>query len=160
VSPPPANAIDDRPASQVADEARRILTLTRSDTFAAFQVLERQLAVVMLRTQVLLSLCGIVITVTGFSGRAIAQTSLLARLSITGGIVVVLAAAAVAIVGVLRLKWMTQTLADDPLATLVNAIEIRERKTRYLGVAQLLFVCGFALYCTAIAQLLMAARPV
>jgi len=147
------------PDARAGDEARRILALAGADTFSAFQVLERQLSVVVLRAQVLLSLCGIVITVTGFSGRAIAQTSLLARVSITGGIFVVLAAAAVALVGVLGLTWMTQTLTDDPLATLANAIQIRERKTRYLAVAQLLFVGGFALYCTAIAQLLMAARP-
>ena len=38
-------------------------------------MVERQLSVLVLRTQVMLSLSGIVITVTGFSGRAIAQTS-------------------------------------------------------------------------------------
>ena len=63
-----------------------------------------------LRTQVMLSLSGIVVTVTGFSGRAIAETSSLARSSIAAGILVVLASAAVAIWGVLRLSWLTQTI--------------------------------------------------
>ncbi len=138
------------------DEAARILKLARDDHFQALQVIERQLGVVVLRTQVLLSLCGIVITVTGFSGRAIAQTSFLARLSISAGIFVVLAAAAVSIVGVLRLKWLTQVVTDDPQSTIENAIAVRNQKSRYLAVSQLLFVAGFLLYCTAIAQLLMA----
>jgi hypothetical protein len=140
----------------VREEATRILKLAGDDHLEALQVVERQLGVVVLRTQVLLSLCGIVITVTGFSGRAIAQTSFAARLSISIGIFVVLMAAATAIVGVLRLQWLTQIATDEPLSTLENAIHIREAKAKYLATALILFVIGFTLYCAAIAQLLMA----
>jgi hypothetical protein len=56
-------------------EAERILALAKGDTLKAYEMVERQLSVLVLRTQVILSLSGIVITVTGFSGRAIAQTS-------------------------------------------------------------------------------------
>jgi hypothetical protein len=140
------------------DEAGRILALTKGDGFAALQVVERQLGVVVLRTQVLLSLCGIVITVTGFSGRAIAATSWSARLCISIGIFVVLMAAAVAIGGVLRLRWLTQVATSDAHETVARAIGIRNAKGRFLGVALVLFVAGFALYCAAIAQLLMAAQ--
>jgi hypothetical protein len=42
------------------------------------------------------------------------------------------------------------------METLVRAIEIRDRKSRFLGAALVLFVLGFSLYCAAIAQLLMA----
>jgi hypothetical protein len=72
----------------------------------------------------------------------------------------VLAAAAAAIWGVLRLNWLTQTIQTDPIAMLVRQIEIRDAKSRYLSAALLLFVIGFSLYCFAIAQLLLAARPV
>jgi hypothetical protein len=113
--------------------------------------------VLVLRTQVMLSLSGIVITVTGFSGRAIAQTSLLARMSVVAGLMLVLAAAAVAVAGVLRLDWLTRTLEDDTLATIRHALGLRDRKTRSLRIALLLFVLGFALYCLAVAQLLVAA---
>jgi hypothetical protein len=139
------------------EEAERILNLARGDTLKAYEMVERQLSVLVLRTQVMLSLSGIVITVTGFSGRAIAQTNALARGSIAAGIFVVLAAAAAAIWGVLRLQWLTQTLHDDPVTMLTRQIEIRNRKSRFLMVALLLFVVGFALYCFAIAQLLLAA---
>jgi len=112
-----------------------------------------------LRTQVLLSLSGIVITVTGFSGRQIAETSDLARWCIAGGILVVLAAALVAIGGVLRLRWLTQVIADTPAETVARGVALRDAKARSLGFAMVLFGVGFSLYCVAIAQLLIHARP-
>ena len=146
------------PADPRREEAEQILRLA-GDPLKAYEMVERQLSTLVLRTQVVLSLSGIVITVTGFSGRAIAETSKLARLSITGGILLVLCAAAVAIGGVLRLKWLSQRMAVDPVATLVGALGIRDKKSRFLTVSLALFVAGFALYCLAIAQLLLAARP-
>jgi hypothetical protein len=142
------------------DEAERIYKLVGGDTLKAYEMVERQLSVLVLRTQVMLSLSGIVVTVTGFSGRAIAQTSNLARYSIAAGIMVVLSSAAVAIWGVLRLHWLTQAIEEDTIAMLTKGIEIRDAKSLYLRMALVLFVCGFSLYCFAIAQLLLAARPV
>jgi hypothetical protein len=141
------------------EEAEQILNLANGDALRAYEMVERQLSVLVLRTQVMLSLSGIVVTVTGFSGRAIAQTSMLARVSIAAGIFVVLAAAAVAIWGVLRLRWLTQTIEPDALKMLTRGLEIRDAKSRFLGAALALFVVGFGLYCFAIAQLLLAARP-
>jgi hypothetical protein len=139
------------------DEAQQVLALTGGDPLRAYELIDRQLGVLVLRTQVLLSLSGIVITVTGFSGRAIAEVGPLARGSIAAGIMVVLASAVAAIGGVLRLRWLTQQLDTDLLRMVERAIEVRDRKGRFLSVALLLFVVGFSLYCFAIAQLLLAA---
>jgi hypothetical protein len=141
------------------EEAQQILTLVRGDALAAYDLVERQLSVLVLRAQVMLSLSGIVVTVTGFSGRAIAETSQLARASISAGILVVLAAAVTAIGGVLKLRWLTQELSDDVVEMLARSIVARDRKARFLALSLLLFVIGFGLYCFAIAQLLLAARP-
>lgn len=138
-------------------EAERVLALCNGDALRAFEIVQAQLSVLVLRTQVMLSLSGIVITVTGFSGKAIAETSELARASIVSGLAIVLLAAAVSVGGVLRLRWLTQAIEEDPLATLRAGIRIRDRKTRFLAVALTLFVVGFALYCFAVAQLLVAA---
>jgi hypothetical protein len=135
-------------------EAGAILDLCEGSKHKAFAMVESQLAVLVLRTQVVLSLSGIVITVTGFSGRAIAETGLVARISIIGGLFLVLLAAAVGVWGVLRLKWFTQTIEPDILATLRAGIELRDRKSRFLRVALALFIAGFTFYCIAIAQLL------
>jgi len=140
-------------------EAERILALCKGDALRAFEMVQAQLGVLVLRTQVLLSLSGIVITVTGFSGRAIAETGDLARYAITGGIVVVLTSALTLVSGVLRVSWATERIRDDPLETLVDEIAIRDRKSRFLRWGMLIFSVGFALYVLAIAQLLMAARP-
>ena len=140
-----------------ADEAERISRLCGGDPLRAFELVQAQLSVLVLRTQVMLSLSGIVITVTGFSGRAIAETSLLARVCIGSGLAVVLLAAAVSVWGVLRLRWVTQLIEDDPLATLRAGLTVRDRKARFLAVALTLFVIGFSLYCLAVAQLLIAA---
>ena len=137
-------------------EARRILALCGGDQLRAFEMVQAQLGVLVLRTQVMLSLSGIVITVTGFSGRAIAETSLLARLSIATGIFFVLLAAIVAIGGVLRLTWLTQEIDPDPAVTLARGIALRDSKSRFLSWALIIFIVGFALYCFAIAQLLIA----
>lgn len=141
--------------SSRTEEAGRITNLVGGDHRAAFDLLERQLGVLVLRTQVMLSLSGIVITVTGFSGRAIAQSSLLARLCISIGILIVLAAALTAIAGVLRLSWLTQLLGADVTTTLERGLALRDRKARWLSTAMVLFAIGFSLYCVAIAQLLM-----
>ena len=143
--------------TEQAKEAKNILELCGGDRLRAFEMVQQQLAVLVLRTQVMLSLSGIVITVTGFSGRAIAQTSQLARISVVAGLCLVLAAAAVAVVGVLRLRWITQELGGPPLDVLARGLAIRDRKSRFLATALTLFVIGFALYVLAVAQLLLAA---
>lgn len=142
-----------------AEEIDRILKLTNSDTERAFGLVERQLSVLVLRTQVMLSLSGIVITVTGFSGRAIAQTNEVARTLVSAGILIVLAAAATAIGGVLRLKWLTQELGEDLHKTLDRMLQVRDEKSRFLSAALVLFIVGFSCYCIAIAQMLMHVKP-
>lgn len=142
-----------------ADEVKRIMALTKGDPGKAYELVQSQLSVLVLRTQVMLSLSGIVITVTGFSGRTIAQTGEVARALVAAGILIVLLAAGVAIGGVLRLRWLTQELTDDTEQTLTRMLEIRDGKSRYLAAALVLFVAGFACYCVAIALMLASTPP-
>jgi hypothetical protein len=141
------------------EEVRRIIRFANGDSARAFDVVEKQMSVLVLRTQVLLSLAGIVVTVTGFSGRTIAQTSELARVLIATGIVVVLSSAAVAIGGVLRLRWLTQELCDELEETLLRMVALRDSKTRFLTAALALFVVGFSCYVVAIALMLLSTKP-
>ena len=146
------------PPVSVEDEASHLIQLYGGDAAKVMGEIERQLGILMGRAQTLLSLAGLTITVTGFSGEAIARVGAVAKASISAGIVFVLAAAVTAIVGVLRVRWLTQELDDDVERTLLRAIEIRDRKTASLKTASWLFVVGFSLYCAAIAQLLLHAR--
>lgn len=140
------------------DEAERIYRLCKEDALRAVEMVHTQFGVLVLRTQVMLSLSGIVITVTGFSGKAIAATGVVARVCIVAGLVLVLAAAAVAMGGVLRLKWITEILTDDTLDTLRRAIAIRDKKSAFLKISVALFLVGFSLYVAAVAQLLIASE--
>lgn len=83
-------------------EAEHILKLCLGDHLEAYQLIERQLSRAIQRAQVLVAVSGVVIAVTGFSGRPVAQTSEFARLAISIGVLLLLVASVVAIWGVLR----------------------------------------------------------
>src|SRR5258707_15238279 len=74
-------------------EADHILKLCLGDHLRAYEVIERQLASLMLRAQVLIALSIVVITATGFSGRVLAAASRIAHALVAGGMLAVLAAA-------------------------------------------------------------------
>jgi len=139
-----------------SSEAQSILDLCEGDRLKAFQMVQGQLTALVNRLQAILGLSSIVITVTGFSGRSVAQTSPIARITVVSGLVLVLVAAAVGIGGVLRLRWSTQELGGSALESIARVIRIRNGKERFMTAALSLFVIGFALYCFAVAQLLLA----
>ena len=137
-------------------EAEHILKLCLGVHLDAYQLVERQLSRAIQRAQVLVAVSGVVVAVTGFSGRPVAQTSQFARVSITTGILFLLVASVVAIWGVLRLRWLSQEIDDEPVVTLLRGLEVRDKKALNLRRAVGLFVIGFALYVTALLQLLLA----
>lgn len=118
-------------------------------------MLERQFGVLHNRTQVMLGLCGIVITTTGFSGRIIAGTNLAAQLLIINGIALVLLAAAVVVWSVLHLRWLTQQPGDDLKTWLTTALAYRDRKTEAYRVGVGLLLGGLTMYVLAIAIMLL-----
>ena len=80
--------------NKVLKEAQNLYRLTDKQMMRSLEVLERQMNVLHTRSQVLLSLAGIVVTVTGFSGRVIAGTGIFAKITIVLGLSVVLLCAA------------------------------------------------------------------
>jgi hypothetical protein len=140
-------------------EADHILKLCLGDHLRAYEVVERQLSLLVLRAHVLIALSILVITATGLTGHALAATSRAAYACVATGIAALLAAAAVAGFGVLRLRWLSQEIDDEPVITLLRGIELRDRRARYLRISFLLWSPGFALYCAAIAQLVLATLP-
>lgn len=143
-------------ADDGSTEAQSILDLCEGDRLKAFQMVQGQLGTLVMRLQAILGLSSIVITVTGFSGRTVAQTSAVAKVTVVAGLLLVLVAAAVGMGGVLRLRWSTQELGGSALDSIARVIRIRDRKERFMTTALVLFVIGFAMYCFAVAQLLMA----
>lgn len=148
-----------QPHPRQHEEASRILSLYHEPR-EIVALLERQFGVLTSRAQVLLGLCGIVITTTGFSGRSIASTGLLAQWLVVSGIFFVLFAAAAIVWGILQLNWITCyggfDSKDDPVGALVRMLVYRDRKTRAYRMGLILLLVGLALYVTAIALMVLA----
>ena len=139
------------------DEAARLLEMAGGDLFKAMQLLEGQLNVLHTRAQVLLSLASVVITVTGFSGRAIAVSGLFAAVCLSAALFLVLGGAVWTWLRVMRVSWTTQELDQAPVAALECIILRRERKTAAYRQGGLLLCTGVFFYCLALARMLLAA---
>jgi len=136
-------------------EAQKIIEIAEGRPLAALEIVERQLGVLHTRAQVLVSLAGVVVTVTGFSGRLIASTSDTAQGFLVLGLVVVLSGAVLVLVRVMPLRWVTGEL-DGPLqGTISRIIERRNCKTAVYRLGSWVVGIGLALYAIAIAIMLL-----
>lgn len=140
-------------------EALRILEMCGGRLSEAMAVLERQFATLHNRAQVLFSFSGIVVTVTGFSGRLIAGTNQAAQLFIVSGLAVVIASAFYIYHRVMTLRWVTQQLGETNDTTILRIIRRRDRKTAAYKRGGYLLFAGIILYGIAIAIMLMNPAP-
>ncbi len=147
-----------RPAASREEEADHLLALYGADPVRVMATIEAQLDSLAARSQTLLSLTGITITVTGFSGSNIAKTGLAAAVLIVTGLVLVLAGAALCIGGILAVRWTT-SLAPCPLKSAVlHALARRDQKTRAYSRALVLVIAGLTAYVASVSLLLVGAR--
>jgi hypothetical protein len=141
------------------EETRHLIALYEGDAAKIMGAIESQLNILAARAQTLLSLAGITVTVTGFSGASIARTGKLAAILLVSGLAVVLAAAAVAMVGILRVRWVTSLPPSSLEATVDNALDVRDTKTASFSAALRLLVVGLMLYGASVALLLLGNLP-
>jgi hypothetical protein len=121
---------------------------------ACLDTLSRQFTVMQQRSQLLLTLATIMLTITGFSGPKIADSGLFARYGLSFGLVFVLGAVII-ILATLRIRWLTQFQSDDAESTLIQILEYRNRKTKWYVANLILLVAGLSCYvCAVIAYLL------
>jgi hypothetical protein len=138
------------------EEARKIVALGAGDAGRAVRIVEDQMNVLHARAQVLLSLAGVVITVTGFSGRAIAAAGVLPRGLLVAGLGIVLCAAIWVFTRVAGLKWVTSELGDDLASSLEAMLRRRNAKTCAYRVGGRMLFAGLVLYCAAVVAYLFA----
>ena len=136
------------------EEAERLYKLCHEDYLQALSFVEAQLNVVYTRAQVLVGIAGMVITVTGFSGRRIADTSRLAQYFIVIGLAIVLAATVWVFLRVMRISWASSSLSDDPQASLTALIEYRNRKTISYEIGGKILALGLITYGAAVSMML------
>lgn len=143
-------------------EADRLMTLYGPDGLTrVMEMLERQFAILHNRSQVLLGLCGIVVTTTGFSGRLIAGTGPAAQALVIAGVGLCLVSAVVVVWGVLHLRWLSQQPGQLGREWMLTCLTYRDRKTAAYRAAIVLMLAGLTLYVGAIALMLLhpAAAP-
>lgn len=139
----------------LAQEQDRILKEYDSKLPDIMVMLERQFGVLHNRAQVLLALCGIVISTTGFSGRLIAGTNLAAQVFVIVGVGFVLLSAAVVAWGVLHLRWLTMQTGTTVADWLQVSLRYRNRKTTSYRIGVILMLIGLTAYCIAISIMLI-----
>lgn len=127
------------------EEAAQLLEMRGSLT-ACLDLLSQQFNIIQTRSQLLLTLSTLTLTITGFSGPQIARAGAFARLALCIGLALVLLSTLVILLGSLRVRWVTQVRADTPERTLVAMVEYRNWKTRLYALEMALIVIGLACY--------------
>jgi hypothetical protein len=139
----------------IEKETNEILKFFEGNKLNIQRTLENQFAVIYQRSQILLSLCGIVISVTGFSGKTIATTNMFSRMVLITGLAFVLIAGAITIWGIINIKWITQFHQEDLHSLIMNVLKNRNLKTFYFRLSILFLIVGLTLYVISISIMLL-----
>jgi uncharacterized membrane protein YjjB (DUF3815 family) len=123
----------------------------------SLDIIRHQFDVIQARSQLLLTVGTLALTITGFSGPAIARSGVFARYSMTFGIVFVLAALIVLLTGGLRIQWMTQFVSTDRRQMLIDIIQYRDQKTTLYMIELSLLVIGLSFYVASVVAYLINA---
>ena len=129
------------------DHARILGTVTN-----AYDVLQA-------RSQLLLSLVAVVLTITGFSGPTIAASNTLSRFCIAFGLAFVLIAAVCILAGPLQLRWATQWRGASIDDSLVNLLRRRNARTLKYHIAFAFLVVGLSGYVGSVIGFLINRHP-
>ncbi len=128
------------------EEAAFIKEIHGGDYSAVFRYLRESFTLLQARSQMLLGLATICLTITGFSGPRMAQSNPVSRFFIAFGLVFVLASVAAVVAGPLSLRWITswrgETLDDTLIANLLR----RDSKTRLYRLSTVLLLTGLTGY--------------
>ena len=135
---------------ETREEARRLKVLYAHDGTQLVAYLAMQLATVKTYAQVLIGLCGLVITVTGFSGAHMIRASSASAFCMVAGIALVLIGLVICLRAVTALRWVSQDLRDDLTETAEICITRRNRQQRLVGRAAIFVASGLACYLLAV----------
>ncbi|MBK9036815.1 MAG: hypothetical protein IPL61_37125 [Myxococcales bacterium] len=134
----------------VREEARRLHALFADQPAQLVLYLANQIATVKTYAQILVGLCGLTITVTGFSGAHMIRSGSTAAALMVSGIGLVMIGLIVCIRTITKLRWVTQDLADDLIETAAVVIERRNRQQRVVSIAAVFVAAGLACYLAAV----------
>jgi hypothetical protein len=134
----------------VHEEARRLRALYANRDAELVGLLSSQIATVKTYAQVLVGLCGLTITVTGFSGAHMIRAGSASALLMAIGIALVLVGLTSCIRTITQLRWVTQDLRDDLAETTAIVLARRNRQQRMVSLAAVFVISGLACYLAAV----------
>jgi hypothetical protein len=135
-------------------ECKRILGWYSPENFAGIsEALDRQFRTIHNRAQLLLGICGVLISASVLvtTGRLIGrvleikQQHLVSILLATAGVMEITGAALI-VGGVLDVRWITQQPGDDLHDWVMSNLAFRDRKTRFYRLAILLVLLSMISY--------------
>lgn len=132
------------------EEARHLERLFADQPIALVQYLGHQIATVKTYAQVLIGLCGLTVTVTGFSGAHMIRSGSAAAALMVAGIALVMIGLVTCIRTITRLRWVSQDLRDDLRETIEVVLSRRNRQQRALVIAAVFVAAGLACYLAAV----------
>ncbi len=135
------------PAQQ--QEAQRLVRAFAEPELLRF--LADQLGVLKNQAQLLMGLCGLAITVTGFSGAHMIQAGPVSAGAMVVGIALILVGAVAVLRVLLGVRWVSQDLDDEPALTATRVIAHRDRQQARLGFAGVFVALGLAAYLLSVA---------
>jgi len=130
-------------------EAERVVAVFSGPELLEF--LAGQLSVLKQQAQMLLGLCGLAITVTGFSGSHMIKAGRLSAISLVVGIALILLGALGSLHSMMQVRWVTEDLADDLVDTTYAVIVRRNTQLRRLSIAGFLVAGGLGAYLVSVA---------
>jgi hypothetical protein len=158
-APSPAPVLNVHRSATRDDEARHLIQLYDGDAGKIMTRLEGHLTILSARAQTLLSLAGITITVTGFSGASIARSGRPAAILLVSGLVLVLVAASMAMRGILAVRWTTSIPPCSLEEAIHAALDVRDAKTHAFSRSLGILILGLSLYVASVAYLLLMNLP-
>ncbi len=136
--------------AQVREEARRLHQLFASAPSQLVQYLSNQIATVKTYAQILVGLCGLTVTVTGFSGAHMIRAGSISAGLMVLGIALVLVGLLLCLRTITGLRWVSQDLRDDLVEMAIIVIHRRNRKQRLVSFAAIFVACGLFCYLAAV----------
>jgi hypothetical protein len=138
---------------EVAEEAKRLLGWFDHDIARVHEVVARQLNVLQTRSQLLLSVATVALTITGFSGPRIIAVHFAARWSLALGLFFILLSIMAVLRGTLQVRWLSQiAIAPDtePQRIVEQWVLQRNQKNAFYHWQMLLLVVGMMGYVAAL----------
>lgn len=136
---------------EVNEEVRQLSRLFAGQPIQLLQHLSHQIATVKTYAQVLIGLCGLTVTVTGFSGAHMIRSGSVAATLMVAGIALVMIGLVICLRTVTRLRWVSQDLRDDLDETAQIVIRRRNRQQRAVSIAAIFVAGGLGCYLAAVA---------